>query len=88
MYKLATVILLISSPAFAQANDVFKDCKAIGQTSKGDMVYGLDCSALKAENKTSDYKPKMAPTDMSETVIPKAGATQKPDSAPTTGLNK
>jgi hypothetical protein len=43
MYKLAAALLLLSSAAFAQANDAFKDCPPIGQTAKGDMVYGMDC---------------------------------------------
>ena len=43
MYKLAAALLLLSSPAFAQTNDAFKECPPIGQTAKGDMVYGMDC---------------------------------------------
>jgi hypothetical protein len=31
---------MLSSPVFAQTNDAFKDCPPIGQTAKGDMVYG------------------------------------------------
>ena len=86
MYKLATAILLLSSPAFAQTTTA--DCPAIGQTAKGEMVYSLDCKAIKAENNSPEYKPKMAPTDMPETVIPKSGALQTPDSTRTTGVNK
>ena len=51
MYRLTAALLLFSLPAFAQTNDAFKDCPPIGQTAKGDMVYGLDCKALKAENR-------------------------------------
>jgi len=40
MYKLAAALLLLSSPAFAQANDAFKDCPPIGQTAKGEWSTG------------------------------------------------
>ena len=88
MYRIATLILLMSSPAFAQNNAALSDCKAIGQTASGEMVYGLDCKALKAENKSPEYKPGMAATNMKDTVIPKSGAVQTPESTPTTGVNK
>jgi hypothetical protein len=52
------------------------------------MVYSLDCKAIKAESASAEYKPKMPPTTMPETVIPKSGATQKPEDTPTTGVNK
>jgi hypothetical protein len=87
MYKLAAALLLLSSPAFAQANDAFKDCSPIGQTAKGDMVYGMDCKALKAENR-AENQPNMPPTNMKDTVIPKSGGTQTPETTPTTGVNK
>jgi hypothetical protein len=88
MFKLATVILLLSSPAFAQNNDLLRDCSPIGQTGKGEMVYSLDCKAIRAENADLNYKPKMPTTTMNETVIPKSGATQTPAETPTTGVNK
>jgi hypothetical protein len=88
MYKLAAAILLLSSPAFAQNNDPLRDCSPIGQTGKGEMVYSLDCKAIKAENSDLNYKPKMPTTTMNETVIPKSGATQTPAETPTTGANK
>jgi hypothetical protein len=87
MLRLATAVLLISSSAFAQNNDALRDCKPIGQTSGGEMVYGLDCKALKAENKSPEYKPGVV-TNMKDTVIPKSGAVQTPESTPTTGVNK
>src|ERR1700676_4831405 len=64
MYKLATAILLLSSPAFAQNNDVLRDCPPIGQTGKGELVYSLDCKAIKAENADMNYQPKMPSTTM------------------------
>jgi len=84
MYRLATAILLLSSPAFAQNNDVLRDCPPIGQTGKGEMVYSLDCKAIKDVS----YQPKMPPTTMKETVIPKSGATQNPADTATTGVNR
>jgi hypothetical protein len=88
MYKLATAILLLSSPAFAQTNDAVRDCPPTGQTAKGELVYSLDCKAIKAENADVNYKPKMPSTTMHDTVIPKSGATQTPAETPTTGVNK
>src|ERR1700686_5348786 len=88
MYRLATAILFLSSPAFAQNSDVVRDCPPIGQTGKGELVYSLDCKAIKAENADLNYKPKMPSSTMNETVIPKAGATQTPAETPTTGVNK
>jgi hypothetical protein len=88
MYRLAAAILLISTPGFAQNNDALRDCPPIGQTAKGEMVYSLDCKALKAENADVEYKPNMPSTTMNETVIPKAGAKQTPTETPTTGVNK
>jgi hypothetical protein len=76
-YKLATAILLLSSPAFAQNNDAIRDYPPTGQTAKGEFVYSLDCKAIKAENADVNYKPKMPSTTMKETVIPKSGATQR-----------
>lgn len=86
MNKLALAILLLASPAFAQNNaapDAVRDCPPIGQTGKGEMVYSLDCKAIKAENVDVNYKPNMPATNMPETVIPKAGVTQTPESTPT-----
>ena len=88
MYKLATAILLLSSPAFAQSSDAVKDCPPIGQSAKGELIYSMDCKMLKAENLDTSYKPKMAPTDMKETVIPKSGGEQTPATTTTTGVNK
>jgi hypothetical protein len=38
MYKLATAILLLASPVFAQNIDALRDCPPTGQTAKGEMV--------------------------------------------------
>jgi hypothetical protein len=88
MYRLATAILFLSSPAFAQNSDVIRDCSPIGQTAKGEMVYSLDCKAIKAENADVNYKPKMPATTMKESVIPKSGAMQNPADTSTTGVNR
>jgi hypothetical protein len=85
MFKFAAAIVLLSSPAFAQTGSV--DCPPIGQTAKGEMVYGMDCKSLKAENR-AENQPNMPPTTMKDTVIPKSGATQTPETTPTTGVNK
>jgi len=88
MYKLATAILLLSSPVFAQNIDVLRGCPPTGQTAKGELVYSLDCKAIKTENADMNYQPKMPPTTMNETVIPKSGAAQTPAETATTGVNK
>ena len=78
MNRLAIAMLLLASPAFAQgtaAPDALRDCPPIGQTAKGEMVYSLDCKALKVENKDINYKPDM--------VIPQSGKTQTPETTPT-----
>jgi hypothetical protein len=85
MIKLAIAMLLLSAPAFAQSGSV--DCPPIGQTAKGEMVYGMDCKSLKPENR-AENEPNMPRTTMKETVIPKAGGTQTPETTPTTGVNK
>ena len=85
MFKFAAAIVLLSAPAFAQAGPI--DCPPIGQTAKGEMVYALDCKALKAENR-AENEPNMARTNMKDTVIPKSGATQTPETTQTTGVNK
>ena len=77
---MAAVLFLLSSPALAQSSEALKDCPPIGQTAKGDLVYSLDCKAIKA-----DYKPDMPPTNMKETVIPKSGGLQTPETTQTKG---
>jgi hypothetical protein len=86
MNRLAIAMLLLASPVFAQGPvtpDALRDCPPIGQTARGEMVYSLDCKALKAENKDANYKPDMPATNLPETVIPKSGATQTPETTPT-----
>ena len=86
MNRLAIAMLLLASPAFAQgtvvAPDALRDCPPIGQTAKGEMVYSLDCKALKAENKDINFKPDMPATNLPETVIPQSGKTQTPETTP------
>jgi hypothetical protein len=84
MFKLAIALVLMSSPALAQQAI---DCTPIGQTANGEMVYGMDCKSLKPENRTENL-PNMPQTNLKDTVIPKSGATQTPETTPTTGVNK
>ena len=81
MVRLAAILLLISSSAFAQGSTPARDCS----TTAG-AATTADCA--KPENKSPESKPPMPQTNMKETVIPKAGATQTPDTTPTTGQNK
>jgi hypothetical protein len=85
---LVIATFLLASPAFAQSNDALKDCPPIGQSAKGELIYSMDCKALKAENITADYKPKVPQMDLKDTVIPKSDNVQTPESTPTTGVNK
>jgi hypothetical protein len=93
---LAVAILLISAPVFAQdkAGDKAADsaglsgCPAIGQTAKGELIYSLDCKAIKTDYTVGEYKPNMPETNMKDTVIPKSGAVQTPATTPTTGETK
>jgi hypothetical protein len=88
MLKLATALLLLSSPAFAQGSEALKDCPPIAQTSKGDLIYSLDCKGFKTDYTVGENKPNMPPTNLKDTVIPKSGATQTPETTPTTGETK
>jgi hypothetical protein len=88
MLKLAATLLLLSSAAFAQDKQVdpstLKDCPPIGQSAKGDLIYGMDCKALKPENR-AEVMPNMPPTNLKDTVIPKPGEVQTPETTPTKG---
>jgi hypothetical protein len=45
MIKLAVVLLLSAAPAFAQTTPSVTEpvCEPIGRTSKGDLVYSMEC---------------------------------------------
>jgi hypothetical protein len=88
MNRLAIAIFLLASPAMAQSNDALKDCPPIGQSAKGELIYSMDCPALKAENINADYKPKVPEMNLKDTVVPKADNVQTPATTPTTGVNK
>jgi hypothetical protein len=102
MVKLAIAILLASSPALAQGSGEPTDCQPIGQTAKGELVYGIDCKALntktlntkalKTNAKTgttgADYKPDMPATNLPDTVIPKAGGKESPPETQPSGEMK
>jgi hypothetical protein len=85
MLKLATALLLLSSAAFAQGSDALRDCPPIGQTAKGDLVYSLDCKAIKTDYTVGENKPNMPQTNLKDTVIPKSGGLQTPATTPTKG---
>jgi hypothetical protein len=90
MYKLAAALVLLSAPAFAQGASppALQNCPPIGQTAKGDLIYSLDCKAIKTDYTVGEYKPNMPDTTMKDTVIPKSGATQTPETTPTTGATR
>ena len=93
---LALAIFLISTPVFAQDKVADKaaepaglsGCPPIGQTAKGELIYSLDCKAIKTDYTVGEYKPNMPATNMKDTVIPKSGAVQTPATTPITGETK
>jgi hypothetical protein len=88
MLRIAAAIVLLSSAAFAQDKTVdpsaLQDCPPIGQSAKGELIYGMDCKALKPENRV-EVLSTMPPTNLPNTVIPKSGGKQNPDETPTKG---
>lgn len=85
---LAVAILLISTSGFAQDKAAdsagLAGCPPIGQTAKGELIYSLDCKAIKTDYTVGEYRPAMPSTNMKDTVIPKSGAVQTPATTPTT----
>ena len=81
MLKYTAAFALLACPALAQEKAVdpaaLRECPPIGQTAKGELVYGMDCRALKPENRV-EVLPNMPPTNMKDTVIPKAGGGAEP----------
>jgi len=87
MYKFAIAILLLSTPAFADDriadSAALQKCPPIGQTAKGELIYSLDCKAITTDYTVGENKPNMPKTTMKETVIPKSGGQQTPETTPT-----
>ena len=74
MKKLALMVLLLATPAFAQTPPAPKEpvCEPTGRTSKGDLVYSMECRnipGLPAGTKPAGYNP--AP-DVKEMTVPAA----------------
>jgi hypothetical protein len=88
MLKIAAMLALLASPALAQDKVVdpaaLKDCPPIGQSAKGELIYGMDCAALKPENRV-EAMPSMPPTNLKNTVIPNSGGVDNPKDTPTKG---
>jgi hypothetical protein len=86
---LAVAILLISTSALAQDKAAdsagLSGCPPIGQTAKGELIYSLDCKAIKTDYTVGENKPNMPPTNMKDTVVPKSGGLQTPETTPTKG---
>jgi hypothetical protein len=86
MLKIILALLLLSSAAFAQDKQIdtnaLQECPPIGQSAKGELIYGMDCKALKPENRV-EVLSTMPPTNLPNTVIPKSGGKQDPDATPT-----
>ena len=86
MMKVTSALLLLSSAAFAQDKQIdsnaLQECPPIGQSAKGELIYGMDCKALKPENRV-EVLSNMPPTNLPNTVIPKSGGKQDSDATPT-----
>jgi hypothetical protein len=52
------------------------------------MVYGLDCKAIKAETTGANLETNMPKTNLRDTVVPKAGATEMSPDKPPVGETK
>lgn len=91
MLRIAAAIMLLASPAIAEEkvpdSTALKDCTPIGRSAKGELIYGMDCAALKPENRV-EVMPNMPQTNLKDTVIPKPGTVQTPETTPTTGEAK
>ena len=91
MLKIAAAFLLFSSAAFAQDKQIdassLQDCAPIGQSAKGELIYGMDCKAIKPENRV-EVLSTMPPTNLPNTVLPESGGKQNPDATPTKGENR
>ena len=85
---LAVAISLMSTAAYAQDKAAepaaLQGCPPIGQTAKGELIYSLDCKAIRTDYTVGENKPNMPPTNLKDTVIPKSGEVQTPATTPTT----
>jgi hypothetical protein len=73
MYRLALVMLLLATPALAQTPPAVKEpvCEPIGRTSKGDLVYSMQCRnipGLPPGDKPPGYNPTPDVTDVTAPV--------------------
>ena len=88
MFKRTIFVVTLSCvPAFAEQAPnptELSKCQPIGQTIRGERIYGLDCGAIN-NVASSEYKPDMPSTNMKDTVIPKPGNVQTPETTPTKG---
>lgn len=83
-------LVLLSSGTLAQDKQLdpkaLQECAPIGQSAKGELIYGMDCKALKPENHM-EVPSTMPPTNLPNTVIPQSGGKEKADETPTKGDN-
>jgi hypothetical protein len=59
--------------------------QGLSASAKGELIYSMDCKALKPENIDTACKPNVP---LKDTVIPKSGSVQTPETTPITGVNK
>jgi hypothetical protein len=82
-------LLLLSVPALLNISQpiplLFRTVPPIGQSARGELIYSMDCEAIKTNYKSNDYKTNIPPTNMKRTVIPKSDGVQNPATTPTKG---
>jgi hypothetical protein len=77
MSKLAAVLLLLATPAVAQTPPSVKEpvCEPIGRTSKGDLVYSMECRnipGLPIGDRPVGYNPTPVIKDVAAPLAPPA----------------
>ncbi len=82
MYRLAVVALLLATPALAQTPAAVKEpvCEPIGRTSKGDLVYSMQCRnipGLPAGDHPPGYNPTPPAHGVTAPVAPPAAPESK-----------
>jgi len=87
MYKFAVAILLLSAPHFARIKvPILPRFAVVRRSARRPKAIDL-CAGLQGHNNRLHgraYKPNMPQTNMKDTVIPKSGDVQSPQTTPTT----
>jgi hypothetical protein len=82
MYRLAVFVLLLATPALAQTPPAVKEpvCEPIGRTSKGDLVYSMQCRnipGLPIGDRPAGYNPTPPVNGVTAPAVPPAAPESK-----------